>query len=430
MNRTLLLSAALIAALPLVARDVTAQADSRATPRPFYTDGFFRVGYAADPVVGGEDAALRCRRAGAWTFRTSKCDDKTLEFLHRYGLRIVLVPEGDMKTCVSALTRIGKGPYADVIGGVQLGSDPTGGTAEDLAKWRAVAGAVRRSLPKAAVALPVRDEKSEIVAKLTSAAPGITHLIVDLTDAPAPYGRLDRISRALRVSPNKALQRLKLWAVAPGEAKAAKGALEVAWRMHWVFSAFAVERTDGVFFAREYGADDFGLVMRHLWATARVHPHLMGHGEGAAVEVQAQKKERKDVATPDDMDLESSDALAIDDLEEAVSAGFAPQACANVAEGRAGDLEYLVFAQDPGVADDKSQMCVAVVNTTGEPVKLGVKLKSRTGFTGWGYWRQMKPDPETGAFSNLTFPRAPRDQNQFVETIAPGEISFLDFRVL
>lgn len=427
MRRAAVVLAALSAALPLAAKNVTALADIHAAPRPFYTDGFLRVGYATDPLAGGEDAALRCRRAGAWTFRTSKCDEATLRFLHDYGLKAVFVPQGDLKSCVAALTRIAKGPYADAIGGVQLGDDPTGGS--DPVKWRGVARAVRRSLPGVPVALPVRDEKSEIVVKMESAMECVTHLIVDLTDAPAPYARLDGISRALRAASGERIRKLKLWAVAPGGMKGLTGAREVAWQMHWIFSAFAVERTDGVFFAREYKPDDFGLVMRHFWAAAVVQPHLMGHGEGSFVEEAAAKQAKRPAVADVSTDLELSDSAGVDALDEGPAAAPAPQACARVAEGRPGDLEYLVFSQAPGVEGNDAQMCLAVVNTSGEPVELGVKITNKCGQTGSGYWRQMKPDPKTGAFANLTFMRGPKETGKFIETIAPGEISFIDFRV-
>ena len=57
MRSALIALAALFAALPLAAKNVTAKADVKASARPFYTDRFLRVGYVADPVVGGEEAA-------------------------------------------------------------------------------------------------------------------------------------------------------------------------------------------------------------------------------------------------------------------------------------------------------------------------------------------------------------------------------------
>lgn len=427
MKRMPVVLAAVACAASLAAKDVTALVDVRAAPRPFYTDRFMRVGYVADPVVGGEDAALRCRRAGAWTFRTSKCDDATLGFCARYGLRIVLVLDGDRAGMIAALSRIAKGPHASVLGGVQLGSDPTGGP--DAEKWRAVAGAARRLLPKVPISLPVLDEKSEIIGKMGGAMGNVTHLIADLTDAPAPYARIDGISRALRAASDKRLRALRIWAVAPGGWKGLKGAKELAWQMHWIFSAFAVERTDGVFFARRYEEDGFGRMMRHFWATVVVQPHLIGHGEGTFAEKDGAKRAKAAAVDADDMGVDALDSPGLDDLEAAFGAGSPPKACANVADGRTGDLEYLVFAERLGDADESCQMCLAVVNTSGEPVELSIKPRSKHGRVGDGYWRQLKPDPETGVPVSRTFPRSQRKPDRFIETIAPDEVSFLDFRI-
>ena len=443
MKRMLIAGAALFAAaLPLGAKEVTAHVDAQAVPRQFYatgwgnehgadySGGFLRVGYAADPVAGGEEQALRCRKAGAWTFRTTKCDDETLKFCSRYALRIVLVLEGDLRTCAGTLARIGKGPYASVVCGLQLGSDPTGGTEEDVKKWRTVATAARRDLPDVPVALPVRDEKSPILAKLIGTAPGITHLMVDLTDAPAPYERLKQLSLALRRSSDPALRPLKLWAVAPGERKGLTNVQEVSWRLHWLFSAFAVERTDGVFFARDYKPDDFGRALRHLWVTVAVHPYLMGHVEGSSAAAAAKKPATQPVVTSSDIDLEPSDVSGVDDIEDKEDRGPAPQACARVAAGQTGDLEFLVFAERPGQDEPgRSQMCLAAVNTSGEPVELTLKINTKTGYMGGGFWRWMLPDPKADSFTTLTHPRGPRNKHEFVETIRPGEIAFLDFRL-
>ena len=443
MKRMLIAGAALFAAaLPLLAKEVTAHVDAKAVPRQFYatgwgcekgsdySDGFLRVGYAADPVAGGEEAALRCRKAGAWTFRTTKCDDETLAFCSRYALRIVLVLEGDLKTCGANLARIGKGPHASAICGVQLGNDPTGGTDEDIKKWRALAASVRRNLPGVPIALPVRDETSPILAKLIGTVPNVTHLAVDLTDAPAPYERLKKISIALRRSPDRTLRTLKLWAVAPGERKGLTNVQEVSWRMHWIFSAFAVERTDGVFFARDYKSDDFGRALRHLWVTVAVHPYLMGHAEGSSAPSEAAKPATRPAVTAADIDLEPAGVSGIDDIEDEEDRSPAPQACANAAEGRLGDLELLVFAEHPGEDEPgRSQMCVAAVNTSGEAVDLTLKINTKTGYLGGGYWRWMLPDPKADTFVTLTHPRGPRNKHEFVETIRPGEIAFLDFRL-
>lgn len=428
MRRTVIAAAVLAAGLPLLAKDMTARVILDAKSRPFYTDGFLRIGYAADPLAGGEEAALRCRRAGAWAFRTSKCDDETLKFCQRYGLKIILLPKGDQKACVDDLARIAKGPYTNVVAAVQLGDDPTGGA--DFAKWRVVAGAVRRQLPRAQVVLPARDAESGMLRQMAGSMANVTHLAVDLTDAAAPYARLDKLARQLRDAPDKQLGKLKLWAVAPGGWKGLKGAKELAWQMHWICSAFAVERTEGVLFAREYKPDDFGLLMRHFLATAQIHPYLMGHGEGTFVDEKAEKLARKPAVAIDEMDIGLSDSSETDVLDDPLATGRAPKACEAVAKGRPGDLEYLVLAQVPGCARRGiSQICLATVNTTSESVELGLKIIDKGG-AGDGFRRNLRPDPKTGAVVNLTTPRGPHMGKGFSEPLAPGEISFMDFTLL
>ena len=427
MRRTVIAAAVLAAAFPLLAKDMTARVIREAKSRPFYRDGFLRVGYVANPIAGGEDAAFRCRRAGAWTFRTSKCDDETLKFCRRYGLKIILLPKGDQKTCVGELARIAKGPYTNVVAAVQLGDDPTGG--DDFAKWRVVASAVRRQLPRAQVVLPVRDAESGTLRQMAGSMANVTHLAVDLTDAAAPYARLDKLARQLRDAPDKRLGKLKLWAVAPGGWKGLKGAKELAWQMHWICSAFAVERTEGVLFAREYKSDDFGLLMRHFLATAQLHPYLKEHGEGTFVDEKAANLAKKPaVVSGAAEDLDLSDPSAMDELSDPFAAGHAPKACAAVAEGRPGDLEYLVFSEASGSSGVGTypQVCLAVVNTTGEPVELGLKILEK-GSPGSGFRRNLRPDPATGAVVNLTIPRGPHKGKGFSEPLAPGEISFMDF---
>lgn len=426
MRRTVIAAAVLAAGLPLLAKDMTARVIREAKSRPFYTQGFLRVGYATDPIAGGEDAAFRCRRAGAWTFRTSKCDDETLGFCQRYGLKIILLPKGDRKACVDDLVRIAKGPYTNVVAAVQLGDDPTGG--DDFAKWRVVANAVRRQLPRAQVVLPVRDAESGTLRQMAGSMANVTHLAVDLTDAAAPYARLDKLARQLRDAPDKRLGKLKLWAVAPSGWKGLKGAKELAWQMHWICSAFAVERTEGVLFAREYRPDDFGLLMRHFLATAQFHPYLKGHGEGTFVDEKAVNLAKKSAVTVDETDLELSDSSETDVLEDPFAAGPAPKACEAVAKGRPGDLEYLVFSEVPGPYGVGAipQTCLAVVNTTGELVELGLKILEK-GNPGSGFRRNLRPDPKTDAVVNLTIPRGPHKGKGFSEPLAPGEISFMDF---
>ena len=72
------LSALVCAAAVSSAADLTLSIDTKAPARPSFPHGAPCVGYATDPQAGGEEAAVACRRAGAWLFRTALCDDATL----------------------------------------------------------------------------------------------------------------------------------------------------------------------------------------------------------------------------------------------------------------------------------------------------------------------------------------------------------------
>lgn len=414
------------AVLQLGAKDVTISLDSAAKGRGFRSGAAMRIGYAADPAAGGEDAALAYRRAGAWSFLSSKCDDETLKFLAKYGLRVFLRVDGEAKEMIETLNRIGKGPYAEVVMGVQLGTDPTGGA--DALKWRTAASVAARNFPGRPVALPVKDADSEILAKLKGQMRGVTHVMVDLRDTPAPYGKLDALARALRKSSDASTRALRLWAVAPGrlaDQADASSPATLAWQMHWMMSALAVDATDGVFFERPCRKDDFGLMMRHLWATLALHPTLIAHGEGAsAAPPPAEKKSgpTAEIGLDDDF----SDVGEV--LSDTFSGGAAPVACANVAEGRTGDLEYLAFIEKAGEPED-TQICLVLVNTSAERVQATVRLKSKSGMTGPGFRRSLKPDGKAGGMSNLTTERRHAPPAPTVEWIEPGEITFLDFRI-
>ena len=85
------LSALVCAAAVSSAADLTLSIDTKAPARPSFPHGAPCVGYATDPQAGGEEAAVACRRAGAWLFRTALCDDATLAFCAQYGLRLFVV---------------------------------------------------------------------------------------------------------------------------------------------------------------------------------------------------------------------------------------------------------------------------------------------------------------------------------------------------
>ena len=396
-------------------------------------NGSFRFGYGTDPVPGGEDAALACRRAGAWSFHSSKCDDATLAFLAKYDLRIFLLLDGEAKEMIGTLNRIGKSPYAQVIMGVQLGTDPTGGA--DTAKWRSVARVAAKSFPDRPVALPVKDEKAPILAEMRETLSLVTHLMVDLRGEAAPYAKLNRMAQTLRTSSDERYKKLRLWAIAPGnlpgqQEEKASSPSTLAWQMHWLMSACAVETVDGVFFDRRYRQDAFGILMRHLWVSLAAHPMFVAHGEGTRAKERSPKKRASEPLT--ELDLDSRDAvdsLAGEELDDS-----APQACANVAAGKPGDVEYLVFAEPPN-GSEVLHGCVVAVNTRREKVLLNPDLwnldpRVKYGLSKRGFRRSLRPDGESGGMVNMTTERIRYSPEQLGEWIGPGEIVFIEFQVL
>ena len=408
-------------ALAAVAKDLTLSIDTTAPKRNAFPCDVPCVGYAADPQAGDEAAALACRRAGAWLFRTSLCDDATLEFCDLFGLRLFVVLEGDQKAAIATVNRLAQSPHKGVVAGLQLGTDPTGG--ENPAIWRKVATLAAQQFPKTPVALPAKGPDLSLLTSMKSGLEHITHLVVDLRDAPAPYERLEGIAEKLRSSSDKSFAKLRLWAVGPGQVSGVSGGnATLAWQMHWIMSAFAVDSTDGVFVERPYRADDFGLAMRHFWAVTTGNRSLVGHGEGAAP-TPVKKAAKKPVATIslDDEGI-GNDVI---ELGEAETCAPAPVACANVAAGKNGDIEYLVLLAPP-VEKDGQRVCLVLVNTTGERVKLSIDVNKKGGSVSSGWRRRLVPDEEKGVMRNST---RERWGNPFSETIEQGEVTFLDFRI-
>jgi len=408
-------------AFAAVAKDLTIAIDTTAPKRDAFPHYVPCVGYAADPKAGDEAAALACRRAGAWLFHTSLCDDATLEFCDLYGLRLFVVLDGDQKAAIATVNRLAQSPHKGVVAGLQLGADPTGGA--DPSMWKKVASVAARQFPKAAVALPVKSPDSPMLAAMNVGLESVTHLVVDLRDATAPYERLEAVAKKLRKSSDKRLAKLRLWVVGPGQVAGLKDAnAALAWQMHWIMSAFAVDSTDGVFVERPYRADDFGLAMRHFWAVTTGNRSLVGHGEGAAP--TPVKKAAKKPAATISLDDEGIGNDVIE-LGEAETRGPAPVACANVAAGKNGDIEYLVLLAPP-VEKDGQRVCLVLVNTTGERVKLSIDVNKKGGSVSSGWRRRLVPDEEKGVMRNST---RERWGNPFSETIEQGEVTFLDFRI-
>lgn len=413
------------AALLSGAGEVTFTIDTTGPSRNAFPHDAPFVGYAADPQAGGEEAAVACRRAGAWLFRTTKADDATLKFCAQYGLRLFLVLDGDQKECVAALNRLSQNPDKGVIAGLQIGSDPSGKT--DSATLRKVAALAARLFPNTPLALPVKDLNSASYTALAGSVAPFTHLMVDLRDAPAPYEKLEGIAGKLRRSPDKSVSELRLWAVGPGRlASMAEGEESspkaVAWQMHWIMAAMAVDRTDGVFLERAYRADDFGLAMRHLWAVTTLCRKLVGHGEGATEGEAKQSAKAAHGAAGLSLDGDDFGSLELDD---AYTPGPAPVACANVAAGKPGDVEYLAFLGPP-MDKDGSRVFIFIVNTSGESMKISVDVNKNGGNVSSGWRRRLVPDAEKGVMLNST---RERFSKPLAETVEPGEVTFLDFRI-
>ena len=432
MKRLVLLSAALGAAFACAAKDVTVELDPASPKRAFFSHGVIPVGYMDTPRPGEEAEALACRRAGAWIFHTSACDDATLAFLDRYGMRMVLVLDGDLKTVVGTLTRVLKSEHAKVLAGVQFGWDPTGG--EDLGKWRSALAAVTRAKLKCPIALPVKDFDSPIIKRMLGYLGPVTHLAVDLRDTPAPFEKLKRLSVMLERSPDASLRKLKLWALAPallpGAPKEKLSSPEtLAWQTHWFMTAFAVEKVEAVYFDRPYLPDDFGYMLRHLWATATRTQNLIAAGESAAiVKVETVETQKKRVTTEEDLSLTSADTLNVGQLAAILSAGTPLTACAKVADGRLGDLQYLALFANPDPGEEEGsggRMCLLLVNTTGEKVKVNVRLNTRYGGSGNGFRRRFVPDEKTGKMSASLRERF----GGLSEELEPGEVTFVSFRM-
>ena len=426
--RKLIFAICVYVTIKATAGDLTLSIDTKGPKRNAFPHGAPCVGYAADPLAGDESAVLACRRAGAWLFRTSLCDDATLEFCGQYGLRLFIVLDGDQKTVATTLNRLAQSPRKDVIAGIQLGADPSGGA--DPAMWRRLAALATKQLPQVSIAIPVKDLDSPLFKTMEGFLGPVTHLVVDLRDAPAPYERLERIARKLRDSPDKAVSKLRLWAVGPGRLEGTADAdvsspTAIAWQMHWIMSAFAVDRTDGVLIDRPYLADDFGLAMRHFWVVTNGNRTLVGHGEGATSAETVQPAPKGPVA---DIALDDDFGAGVE-LTDAATPGPAPLACSNVAAGKPGDVEYLVLV-NPALETEGQhvvqRVCLVVVNTTGERVKLSVNVNKNGGGVTPGWRRCLVPNEAKDAMINST---RERFSKPLAETLEPGEITFLDFRI-
>ena len=193
-------------------------------------------------------------------------------------------------------------------------------------------------------------------------------------------------------------------------------------------TAFAIDRTDAVFFDRPAGADDFGLLLRHLWATTARTQNLVCGGESDAIVKVSTAATRKSATMEDDLSLDDAESLNVEGLAAALTAGTPLTACAKVAEGRTGDLQYLVLYSDeePNSEDGTlGRMGLLMVNTSGEKVRVTVKINTKRGGTGTGFRRRFVPDAKTGKMSISLRERF----GAVKEEIEPGEVTFISFSI-
>lgn len=425
--KTCFVLATLLISVVVKAGSFTIAIDTQSPARKVYADGTFRVGYCADVCIGDEAAALSCRRAGAWLFRSSQCDDATLEFCDRYALKMLVVLKGSQDDMVKTVKRLGKSRYKKVVVGVQLSEEPI--EEKDVAMWRQIALLTSRELPKVPIAIAVKDLNVEIIARMGSALKYITHLSVDLREENAPYSRLDQIGKTLRGSQDDEISKLRLLAIGPGRLNAAddkkiSSSNLLAWQMHWILAAFAIDRTDMVFVDRKYRADDYGLAMRHFWAVATKCVSIISHGEGATSDKSTQPL-KKVSAPQSEMTLDIDSAEETIELSDAFTPALAPMACANIAAGKRGDVEYLVLMSGVDM-DGERTLSLVVVNTSGEKATLKLNVNKNGGNVTSGWRRRLVPDKDSGKIKNSTRQRFGKP---FSETVDDGEVTFIDFRI-
>lgn len=238
--------------------------------------------------------------------------------------------------------------------------------------------------------------------------PPKTHLVEDLTKVVSPYEQLRKLALSKGVSTGK--EKRRICAVAPkklpGNPKVGPVRFNpVLWQAHWVLSAFASGFADAIVFDAPLKDEGLARVVRNLGLALRDHPLILRHGE-----LSSSGAEEKTDRSPLDEE-ESDDSLTVDSE---------PQACANYAARRSGDVEYLVLANA-----SRTEICVVAVNSTAEARRLAVDLKGfraldgicrgiafgasgKPVFSGLGFYslpvRPFTADLEPESVSTCTFP--------------------------
>ena len=382
---------AVTAAVVGLADDIALTLDKSANSLMDFRRDFPGFAYADDPVDGGEQAVLKYRHCGAWTFKTSKCDDETLAFLLKNDLRILLVLDGDGARALSSVRRIVAGKFGKVIAGFQLGTKP----GANAAQWKPVIAEIRRNFKTVPVAIPV--EKS-LPADIKSLS-GVTHLAVDLTKAANPYPQLEKLRAEIRSANDPSHRKLRVWATVsdrmPGMGER-DSFRSVLWKMHWLCAAYASGIVDGVIFNEPAKGGALGDVLRYLGFAFIKHAHVLSHGES----LTAERKSEEDLGAED---------LAIPPE---------PVACGNLAHGKPGDAEYLVLLNA-----GRNRMGFLVVNSSDKPSKLTAELKS--GGFDIGTYRKVFLDENTGKVCREAMGCYSHPNRPFSRTFAPNSIEIV-----
>lgn len=391
--RTAAAAALCLVAAAATAKDFSTTIDlAPAQPLARVSKKFPGFGYVCDPKVGGEETVLEYRHSGAWVLKTKVCDDKTLEFLTRNRISILLVLDGSREKINADLRRIADGKYGPAIAGFQLGDQPDGDG--DAEKWRAVVSSIRRQFKDTPIAIPAADAKPPMAKMLADRMRDVSKLVYDFSKVPAPYKQLKEITKTITFGGNKDLKRMRLWVIAPdrmpGSDESTRSDFKtISWKIHWMMSAYAVEAVDAVLFNQPMQPDEFGYTLRYLGLAFRDHGTVLTHGESASADAAKSKN-----SSPD-LEQDFDDLTGGFGGEDNMKIVASPKACANLADGKTGDVEYLALA------NESDRLCLVMVNTSGKRTKYSVETKGKK--TGNCTIRRMYLDPETKKVTREAF---------------------------
>lgn len=392
--------------------------DRQEPPIAVMRKGIPGFAYEGPPVPGDEKALLRYRHAGAWAFRTASCDENMLKFAKAGDLRLVLLLDGEPRDIAKKLNLLANEDYRDLVAGVQLGEKII--SEKDVPMWNSVVLQVQHRFPKVPIAMPA----GKGIPPVARTMPGVSHLVFDLREATSPYDVLREAYSESMASKVACVRNLRFWAVTgsviPGEPIEPNGDFRLAlWNLHWMLTAFASEKFDAVIFDRPAEENSLGWMMRFAALAFRDHPRVLLHGEASG-------SKRSDGKAVSIGDLEIGLGLENEDVpdEGRVEIKEPPRACANFAARRDGDVEYLVLdngGDDPSTA----RMCILVVNSGENPVKMSVEMKR--GKSGNGDARRVFVDGKTGKVEHRGLGFYVKPGMPFVRRVAPRSFETLTF---